>query len=293
MEEYILPSRIANKIMMDDSVKCFIVIEGKSDLRFYKNIISKSNVVLIYANGSHNVCQVLEVLKKEKHCINNYLAIIDRDFHEILNTFPEYDNLLFTDLHDIEIMMLKSAAFDKVINMYAGDKQQQIEQQYSKTIRNIIANITTEIGYLRLANYTETLGLTFKPKDVNGKHIDHNKFIDNDFQAVHIDNMITTIVNYSKNKSNPKSQIDVKQAYEKCKKVKYDSNQLSNGHDACHIIYLFLKKIIKLSSKEIIDSKMIENSLILAYSMNDFRNTKLYNNLQQWANNNNKTLFDS
>src|SRR6188768_1418661 len=71
----------------------------------------------------------------------------------------------------------------------------------------------------------------------------------------------------------------------------YDKYHLVNGHDLSQILYLFLKKTLGCKNKMLVDHNAIEDSLILAFEIDDFRKTQLYQSLTQWDNNNGKILW--
>lgn len=156
-----------------------------------------------------------------------FVDIIDRDFHKRLDMFPCHSNLFFTDYHDIEMMMFDSVAFDKIIETYTYRCKHKEEENATKQIKRIVLNIniTDKIGYLKLANLKNNLGLTFKPKDPNGNNIEYGKFIKTDFSDVDIYEMIRIIGNYSNNKSRPKSIEQIMQAYLIHSGTEYNSYQ--------------------------------------------------------------------
>lgn len=52
----------------------------------------------------------------EKDAFLGVLAIVDADFDILESKLPESKNVLFTDAHDLETMIMKSFALEKVLS---------------------------------------------------------------------------------------------------------------------------------------------------------------------------------
>ena len=71
---------------------------------------------------------------------------------------------------------------------------------------------------------------------------------------------------------------------------KYDSYQLSNGHDVTYVLHYFLKKKYALiGSTNTIEG--IETTLLSAYNFDHFKKTDLYKSVFEWSESNNKSIF--
>ena len=69
-----------------------------------------------------------------------------------------------------------------------------------------------------------------------------------------------------------------------------DSKQICNGHDISTLLaYLFNHK--DNSDKSNINQERIEEALRLSYTLNNFKQTKLYNNLNNWQQQYNIQIF--
>lgn len=290
MEENITSERIANSISMDTSNRTPLLLEGKKDIKLFKNFISKKNVYLIPTFGCFNLIDVIDKLISRG--FNNYLGIIDGDFHKILDTTPQKNNLLICDCHDIEIMMYNSPALNKIINIVdEKDETSEFEKKRNDKINNVVLNLASKIGYLKLANTKYQLGLTFKPKDPEGKTINYSNFITSELTFTKNEDMIQSIVNYSMNKSNPKKIDEIKTKLEEVTQGKYDLLQICNGHDVSNILYLFFKKKLKLNTKQLSDYRSIEDMFIMCYEFNYFQQTCLYSSILEWGKKNNINIF--
>lgn len=294
MQQYITSSRIANAIMQDKSFDGFyLIVEGKKDYKLYNKFICNENIKIRQAFGKEKVKEVIKILDERN--FEKKFAILDLDFDRINGTKENNDNIFKTDCHDSEVMILSTRALENTINNYCNtNKIRQFERSKNKSIRKIIFDLGSKIGKLKLANNNENLGLSFKPKELNGNKLKYCNFISNtDLSFLGLDKLIETVFNYSNNRSNNRSEKQIiYKEYLKVDKIEYDINDLVNGHDLTNILFIFIKKIMKSSSKSIKDSDSIEESIILAYETSYFKETNLYKSIKQWGEDNKIKIFN-
>jgi cellulose biosynthesis protein BcsQ len=103
--------------------KVFVLVEGTGDVGFYKNIIDKNNVQIIpmgdekkKESAKDSVIQTIEFLNHNR--VQGVVAIVDTDYDAIAGKIQEIENLIYTDDHDIETMILKTDAYEKFENEY-------------------------------------------------------------------------------------------------------------------------------------------------------------------------------
>ena len=284
MEGDITPVSIANAIMLESSYpNYYLLVEGAKDSKLYKKFFNKEQVRIKETFGCNKLQECLDILEERGY--EKCVGIIDRDFHEILNTAPVKDNLFIVDYHDIEVVMINSTAFEYVLNVYTSqEKIKEFEESKGESLLNIIFELSNRIGFLKLANKMYDLGLVFKPKSVDGKQIAYHKFISDKLDFLGIDKMIDKIIDYSCSKSSSiKSKDAIVEKYNELANNSYSRNHLSNGHDISNILFIFLKKTVRSTNKMLSDFNSIEDSLILAYDMNEFRKTNLYNEISNFA----------
>ncbi|WP_417785680.1 DUF4435 domain-containing protein [Tenacibaculum sp.] len=294
MEEYITPERTANAILQDNSFKgYYLIVEGNKDIKFYGKFINNQCFRIRPAFGNEKVKKVLNIL--EDRGFNKRIGIIDSDFNKILENEINIDGLFITDDHDIEVMIIKTPALENVIRVFCSSaKIQKFEKENKTTIRESLLSIGKEIGYLKLANKIHDLGLVFKPKKVEGKLIKYSNFTcDKTLSFLGEEKLIDTVINYSRIKSpSMKPKADIKNSYTKLKEDDYDLNQLVNGHDLSNLLYLLMKKALKSRNKMLINNDSVEDSLILSYDYEYFKDTELYKSLKDWSDTKGLSLFN-
>jgi hypothetical protein len=285
MEEFITPERTANAIMQDKSFTGhYLFVEGNKDVKLYGKFINHNNVKIKPAFGNEKVKTILSIL--ENRGFDKKIGIIDSDFNKILDNEIDIDGLFVTDDHDIEVMIIKTRALENVIRIFCSNAQiVKFEKDNNTTIRNSLLKVGKEIGYLKLASNIHDLGLIFKPKKADGNLIKYSNFTcDKTLSYLGDDKLIDTIINYSRVKSPAmKTKPEIEEVFLKLKKDEFDLNQLVNGHDLSNLLYILMKKVLKSRNKMLVNNNSVEDSLILSYEYDYFKETDIYSSLKEWS----------
>jgi Protein of unknown function (DUF4435) len=275
VREFLTDDRIANKIRLrrEISSSTFLLVEGSSDKVFYERFVDKLVCELETATGKIRVINVLEILDKSN--FSGVLGIVDADFDRLESLSHNSPNLLLTDTHDLETMLINSPALDKVVREFGSEDK---ISKFGMDVRTALTKAGMSIGYLRWISHRDRLNLTFSG-------IKYSKFIKE--QNLQLDEL--GLIQEVKNKSQASfDNKDIQQRIAKQKNDCHDCLQVCCGHDLVEILSLGLRKAIgtmKSKSSEI-EPESLERSLRLAYEEVYFRQTQLYANICQWENNN-------
>ena len=123
----------------------------------------------------------------------------------------------------------------------------------------------------------------------NYKFIDYQDFIDVNTLKFDIEKLLITVENKSEKQGLFKKRSDLKIELEQLNKQEFDLKELCNGHDIVNILSIALTNLFgsrKSSSK--VSGEELENSLILAYRLDDFIKTRLFESLKMWQEDNPK-----
>jgi Protein of unknown function (DUF4435) len=276
--------RVANQIRLRRSTffGTFLLVEGTSDKLFYGRFVDKIACELVIASGKPSsklrVIEVLEIL--EKASFHGVLAIVDADFDRLETSFVNSPNLFRTDTHDLETMMIKSFALDKVIDLLGSEDK---ITTFGKDIRSVLVEAATSVGYLLWVSQCDALNLTFDG-------IKFNKFVDE--QTLQINEL--KLIQEVKNKSQALSlQNEYLQERLTSKKSSlHDPWQICRGHDFVEILSLGLRKTIGSNKASNVEPRSdeskntLEGNLLLAYEEVYFRETKLYSDILAWESSN-------
>ncbi len=278
MRDHLSVDRDANAIRLRRSIfsGSFLLVEGSSDKIFYKRFIDKAACELVSVSGKPSsklrVIAVLGIL--EKSSFQGVLAIVDADFDRLETSSHHSPNLLRTDTHDLETMLLNSFALDKVIAEFGSEEK---ITRFGRDVRTALLEAGMSVGYLLWVSQGDGLNLTFDG-------ITFSKFIDE--QTLQIDEL--RLIQEVKNKSQALSlkSEDLQQRLTSQKSSSHDPWQVCCGHDLVEILSLGLRKAIGSSKATDVEPISLERNLRFAYEEAYFRKTQIYLGIRTWESNN-------
>ncbi|MEQ8970623.1 MAG: DUF4435 domain-containing protein [Coleofasciculus sp. C1-SOL-03] len=274
MREFITPDRIANQIRMRRSSHegSFLIVEGRNDKLVYERFIDRTNCEFSIASGKENAVAAIKILEQDNFA--GVLAIVDADFCRLEGTLPSSSNLLLTDEHDLEMMLFKSSASDKILSERGSEDK---INKFGQDIRLTLLESGKRIGYLRWVSLKDNLFLKFE-------ELSFSKFIDKATLVIDTGKLIKAVKDHSQKLA--LREQDIQKSIETLEKTARDPWQLCCGHDIICILSIGLSKVWGSWKTNEIRPDILERELRLAYEESYFRNTQLYQLIQQWEINN-------
>ena len=267
---------IANLIRMRRSSGSFegtfVIVEGRSDKLVYEELFDKGNCTFIVSQGKENAIGAIEILDEDN--FQGALAIIDADFSRLEGQAISSLNIILTDEHDLETMLIKSPAFDKLIKELGSEDK---IRQFNQNIREFLILEGKKLGYLRWLSLKKDLCLKFE--DLSFK-----KFVDTVSLKIDDKKLVTTVKNHSQKQE--LSELDILNSLEGLRDNAHDPWQVCCGHDLIGIISIGLTKAWGTKNTHEVQLELLQRELRLAYEKSYFLNTQLYLSLQEWEKNN-------
>ena len=273
MREYITPNFIANQIrLLRDRSQytgySFLIAEGDTDARVWKNLVDSTKCRVENAHNKNNAVAVLNILEQGNFA--GVLAIVDADFDILEGSVPLSPNLLFTDTHDLETMLLNSPALEKVLSEHGSEAK---INNFAKDIRQTLLKSAKIVGYLRWASLKFNYCLKFEG-------LAFNKFIDDRTLALNESKLLQTVKNNSQ-----KPGLDEPEIRANMDSLKTDTQDMwyvCCGHDMVDILSIALCKALGSCNSQKVEPNVLEQNLRLAYESSYFHNTPLYAAIQTW-----------
>jgi hypothetical protein len=290
MKDIISASYQANEIKMIRSTfsGTFLLVEGNSDKAFYKNFVNQNTCRVKVTMGKQRAIDILQILDNEitpnGSKFAGFLVIVDADFDRLESSPHQSPNLLRTDTHDLETMILQSPALDKLLAIFASEDKLK---EFGRNVRTALLEAGMLIGYFLWLSKSENLNLTFDG-------IKFKEFIDD--KTLQINEL--KLINEIKNKSQPAAKsalsdpIEIQKRIAAKKKDDHDPWQICRGHDLVEILSIGLRKA--WGSNDAIDvvprsnerKSTLESQLSLAYEAAYFLKTQLYQEILTWESSN-------
>jgi hypothetical protein len=271
VREFLTVDRDANQIRLRRSTfsGTFLLVEGSSDKVFYERFVDKIACQIVIMVGKTRAIAVIDILDRSN--FDGVLAIVDADFDRLEGSVDKSVNLLLTDTHDLETMLIESPALDKVIAKFGSAEK---IAKLKLDVRKSLVEAGISIGYLRWVSQCDGLNLTFSD-------LKFNRFIDEKTLQMNELDLIQEVKNKSQAFSLKTEDLQRRIAAEDNKG--FNPWQVCCGHDLVEILALGLRKTIGTMK---VESDDLERNLRLAYEEVYFRKTQLWANLRQWESNN-------
>jgi hypothetical protein len=261
---HLSPSDVANSVRMSRSVykqRSALLVEGLKDVRFYRNVVHAQKCVIIPTEGKATAIGALELLRSSK--VPGVLLILDLDFSALKGHPSRDSDIVFTDSHDLEGILLQPEVIDRV--MIECDLE---PGYFGQDLLTKLVSAALPIGYLRFLSERLNLALSFK-------NLDFNAFVKMDITTDAL-KLIDCVL-----RSNPSCQAtrpSLLRAMNSAPNPTHDPLMVCCGHDISAILGLCISR----ATTRPLTGVMVERNLRLAYDFDLFRNTRMYAAIQQW-----------
>lgn len=273
MKNYLTAHDIANNARMIRTLHpgTILIVEGNTDIRVYERFVNDTYCKLIPANGKDKTIDALAILEKDNY--DGVLAIVDTDFWKLDGIEPNTPNLLLTDTHDLETMLLSSDALDKILSEFGSATK---IKKLGKPIRDILLKSALPIGYFRWLSSPTKDNLFLKFKEFCFPN-----FVDKKTLSVAIDKLIKEVKTNSQHSTFDGNVIQLK-IETLIKNNAYDPWHVCSGHDLVQILSIGLKNIFGNNKARTIATELLDGILRVAYEYSHFCLTKLHNAIKDW-----------
>jgi len=228
--------------------KVVLIVEGPDDKEVYEKVTDASSVCIYVDCNCDKHIVILNALNGRYK--NRLLAIKDADFDRLDGTLPPYSNLVLTDAHDLEGMIV-----EECLSELTGE-----DAERCKTINlSGIYSELEDISYLKWFNHTNHCGINFSDVALD---LDVTKY-------------------FSVCVANTNNVVSVSLADMYAFKATHQGvaeKDLCNGHDLFEQIYL-RARAAKLSN---FAKKPFFRRMRRAYPADKFVKTLLYQNIRKW-----------
>ena len=136
------------KMLRTSHKGAFLILEGKDDIRFWRSR-RHHTCHLIDGEGKPNVVGAVQRLDAARFA--GALAVVDSDFEQVTGRRFESSNLLRTDAHDLECLLCRSSALDKVLAEYGDPGKVRRFESVGIDVRAALVERAMVFGRLRLA----------------------------------------------------------------------------------------------------------------------------------------------
>ena len=250
-----------------------LLLEGDNDVKFFRQFVENAEMLIIPGWGKENVLDAVEILESDG-IVQGFLGIVDADFGHVDDSLPTSQNVVVTDDHDVEMMIIKTGAFDAVLSeMGSEDKIYEFPDR-ERGIRDTLMQKVQVVGHLRHLSVKDGLHLRFEG-------LRFERVVDRNSLEIDIDGIIRRV--FVKKTSNLRDEDIRDRLLELVEDGNDDPYQICCGHDFIAIFGIALRKVIGTKSEKVASPEVLSSMLRLAYDSEDFRQTNLYSGAKRWS----------
>lgn len=264
---------IANDVMMSAITHKggVVLVEGEADANLLSEFLDPSCQIKT-ACGKRNVIDAIEILDKRGY--SKALGVVDADFWHVDGVPPPHANVLLTDHHDIEMLLLASPALQKVLRQFASaDKLKVFRAKLKGSFLEWLAEQAFALGALLRVSIRNNYGLSFS-------ELRFSKFIDRDTLSVDVSRMVVHVISKTATSCPPSAQLCTEFPHKPTSLG--EALQICRGEDVVEVLSIALiKSCGSCKHEDVIRSKLV-TALILAYDSRHFQKTQLYKSIKLW-----------
>ena len=244
----------------------WVVVEAEEDVAVYQKFMQPDSTVVKTSEGETgrkgyaNVELIVSEIKEEVP-VAHIMGIRDADYSRFEDDYTVPANIFLTDRRDLEMMLLEA------------DSVKQALRAWAPTFDSALAKcvpICRHFGYLRIYNEVADLSVRFHDNLRPNKYWDYQQQA---MKATWEQDSTAKFVSLSDGKC---TAIDVKAFITTHKLEDENLYGICRGHDLLKLLSLTLVDVQTYSVDAIMD-KMTK-----AYSLDDFKKTKLYSSIKTW-----------
>jgi hypothetical protein len=252
-----------------NSKKAILVVEGSSDERFFRTFVDDATCSIVISAGWENAIDGLMIVRNDGR--KGVLIVLDLDYRSLLGTVTADPDIIFTTEHDIEIAMLSSAAFEKVLHeLGTPGKILSFTGMPGNNVRDLVFSVARPLGALRL--YAQELDISLDFDKYDYRHFSIS-------MTVNVPELIRVI--FARSRVPLETTADV-EAYIAAKLASVSDHHLCCGHDVCAAFGKSLQSKLGSQNAKFVTGELIERSLRLAYSVQEFLNSYLHREIEAW-----------
>jgi len=252
----------------------FLLLEGDTDARFYRGLVEQNNCQIVNAQTKSNAIEAIQILEDDGFV--GALAVVDADFMVVAGVLPQSSNIILTDGHDLEMMLVLSPALDKVLTEFGSEVK---VQRFSEgtDVRSALMDLAMPVGFLRWLSERDGLSLRFEG-------LGFNQFLDRATLQMDMRRLIVAVKNHSQR--HDLRDDDLLAGIEALARLSTNVAHVCCGHDVVEVLSIGLRRVLGTAGGTEVQAATVERALRLAYERAYFGTTPLHQRIRHWENRN-------
>lgn len=270
----------------------FVVVEGSDDLAFYSRFFNKSTTAVYYATKQTDDgriesggCEELQNIVKtvlDDARTDKVVGIMDTDYRKYQKNYEYPQHIFHTDYRDMEMTALNTLSVKAALNAWISDFTNKLK---------FLEPMLRHAGKLRIMNDIYRLGCNFKKKcKINCMFNENTHSIYADWKMRYNAKFFDVCMHKKKQTFWGRVHTLLMLGISKFKLLRHsydeeDAYDICHGHDTIKLLSL------SLANSAIYSEVAIWEKCFDAYTIGDFKNTRLYASLCSWQAEKGVSLF--
>ena len=262
------PGSLAAEIKMTRTVQngSFLIVEGKDDRRFWLPRC-QDECEIVDGEGKNNVVGCIQKLNGEN--FEGALAVTDNDYDSLMGIPLASRNLVVTETHDLECLLIRSPALETVLAEFGvPEKIDEFENASGVDVRTALLDRAIIFGRLRWAALKFELA-------INHAAISVARFVSLESWEVDYDGLIHTTLQGSS-----ESEASLRGCVESLPDA--DPWVVAQGHDMVGILRMGLQQTLGKIRSSRTGTDHISQVLRSAFSGQHLQGTTLGKDIRRW-----------
>jgi hypothetical protein len=249
-----------------------LLVEGPSDARVFNGLADGETCEVISGHGKARVISAMSILNDAG--FRGALGIVDADFRSILPVGGLPLNVLYTDGHDLDCMLLASAALDRLLDELATrERVNAYAAKHGGLMGSVLARNAMPVGCFVAVSLRSDLGLDFE-------RLDFSRFVAIEDLSVSVPKLVRAVLD--KNSRHDLDGGNLEQQISAFLEAGHSPWEVSRGPDILEVLSLGLRKTFASRDRREVSPEMLASGLRLAYGSADFVGTRLCREILNW-----------
>lgn len=261
---------VAAEVVMSRQVaaqRSFLLVEGVDDRRFFQSRLAQAACEIVVSGDKANAVGAIQLL--DRRAFRGAVAVVDDDCDSLDGRGGGSANLIATDAHDLECLLLRSPALDGVLSEYAAaDKLRALEGR-GLGLREMLLARGLPFGRLRWLNSRHDFRVNFE-------RCGPYRFVDRETWEVREADLRAEF----RAAGCPLAEAELVAALAALPEV--DPWRVCQGHDLVDILTIGLKGVLGPGHNNNLQSAQVSAVLRQALRPADFAGTGLHRELLGW-----------
>ena len=254
----------------------FVLVEGGSDERFWLARLDPRACQVRAMGGRDRALAELHTARSEGK--GGFVAVLDADFDRLEGMLLDDPDVVWTDLHDLELVLIASPALDIPPRLRASlASSASTLRPRPCDVRETLLSRGLGPARLRWLSLREKLALTFRKLAPDGtfRFLEYSAFCDRTTWKLDVTKLVKTVLDFSS-----QHRLDQQDLLRRMKSLpEVDAWQLCVGHDLLGLLAVGLRS--KLGNRNLAIEELQER-LRLAFERAHLEATAMFAALRRW-----------